>query len=132
MAAKFKAKNGPAILELEEVVIGSQCTPIAVRLREETAPGSGVFADMDLTGKTLQCDVKDNLKNDINADAQFTVVPRTPLTSGWVDLYMDGTVTATLLQKTYYGSLKVWPTANPELGDTVLVIVMPVKYEATR
>jgi len=132
MASKFKVKNGPGILTLEEVVIGSQMTPVAVHLRQETAPGSGIMQDMDLTNKEWACHVKDNLKADVQPDTEITAVARVPLTGGWMDLYLDGTKTATLREGTYYGSLKVWPTGSEELGDTVLVIELPLKYEATR
>lgn len=132
MAAKFKLKNGPAIITLEEVVIGSQMTPVAVHLRQETSPGSGVMVDMDLTNKTWECHVKDNLKGDVNPDTEITAVARLPLTSGWLDLLLDGTKTGTLKEQEYFASLKVWPTGSPELGDTLLILVLPLKYEATR
>jgi hypothetical protein len=132
MATKIKVKNGPAVLTLEEVVIGSQMTPITIHLREETSPGSGIMQDMDLSNKAWAVHVKDNLKSDVEPDVEITAVARTPLTGGLMDLTLDGEETTKLLEKLYYGSVKIWPAGSPELGTTVMVIELPVKYEATR
>jgi hypothetical protein len=134
MAQRIKIENGPAEVLLEECVIGSQVTPIAVHLEEETAPDSGVFADMDFTNKEFQCLVKLHPKEEDNGEAiaAFAIVPRTPLTSGWLDMYLDGTATEAMVEKTYQASLKVWPAGSPELGDTMIVFELPMKYRATR
>jgi hypothetical protein len=132
MATKIKIKNGPAQIEVEEVVIGSRFQ-VAFKVEQETGPNTGVFAAVNLTGYTLQAHVKDNLRNDTLPDVEFTITKRNQTTeTGWVDLLLDGTVTSSLSEKTYYASLKMWETGSPELGDTLAVITMPVKYEATR
>lgn len=132
MAQKLKVNNGPGLLILQQITIGSQMTPLALHIVQETSPGSGIMEDMDLTDMTVACHVKDNLKRDVEPDMTVTVTMRQPLTGGWVDLNMDGTETAKGGERLYYGSVKVWPTANPELGVTVLRIEMPFVYEATR
>lgn len=129
MADRIMVPNGPDVLVLEEVIIGSQL-PVAVYVEQETAFQSGIFVPYDFTGVTLACDVRDNLRSD-QPEVSFDCVPRVA-EPGWVDLLLDGTGTAMLLDHEYRASLKVWPTGSPELGDTLLVIVMPMKYEATR
>lgn len=133
MGQRIKSKNGPSVLELQEVVIGSKLD-IAAKLRIETAPASGIFVDLDFTTKEFACHVKDNLKADTVPDAVFTCTPRGNGigNTGWIDLHMDGAETAKLSEREYFASLKVWPTGSPLEGDTFLVIVMPVKWEATR
>lgn len=132
MGKTFKVKNGPSVMELQEVVIGSMLH-IAVRIREETFAGSGILVPMNLDDRTLECHVKDSLKGDVTPDFEFLVIPRNQVTEeGWTDLYLMGDVTGNATEKTWYGSLKVWPTADPTAGVTVFVIHMPFKYEATR
>lgn len=133
MGQKIKANNGPALLTLQEVVIGSKLD-IAAKVRIETAPGSLVFVDVDFTTKEYACHVKDNLRNDVLPDVAFVCTPRGNAVgnTGWIDLHLSGLETAKLSEREYHASLKIWPTGQPLEGDTFLVIVMPVKFEATR
>lgn len=121
--------NSVPVIRLTEVVIGSQFK-FAVFFERLISEDPDVFEPFDFTGMTLQADVKDRPSKDVLPDAQLTCVPR--VDPGWVDFSMDGDVTLTLLQKEYSASIKVWPTGSPELGDTLLVLILPMKYEATR
>lgn len=129
MAQTATVKNGVSIIELEEVVIGSQCK-IAIYFERLISENPDVFEPIDFTGMTLKGEIKDRPSKEIVADAEFVCTPRVGL--GWVDLTLDGETTGALLEKTYSASLKVWPTAFPEQGDTLLVIILPMKFKATR
>lgn len=131
--ATVKVRNGAAIFQMEEIVIGSQFR-FALQIKNETAVGSGVFTPMNLDGYTVEAHIKDNVKNDVTPDAQFTVTKRIQVgvDIGWVDMIVDGTVTGALLQKDYESSVKVYPTGQPQFGDTVAVLVLPMKFRATR
>ena len=81
----------------------------------------------------VEAHVKDSPKNDVLPDCEFTVVKRDQITEpGWVDLTLDGTITGALIEKTFYSSVKIYPTGSPAQGTTVAVINMPVKWRATR
>lgn len=129
MAQTATVKNGVSTLSLEEVVIGSQLR-IAVYFERLVSQSPDVYEPIDFTDKVLQADVKIRPSKEIVADTEFTCDIR--VDPGWVDLTLDGTATGLLLEKTYEGSLKVWPTDHPEQGDTILIIIMPMKYKATR
>ena len=132
MGTKVKVKNGPSILELEEVVIGSQLR-IALLCERQISEDPDVFEPLDFDTLEIQADIKDKLK-DVDVDASFICTPRgnLPEDAGWVDLMLDGTVSGTLLEKIYEASVKVWPVGEPEHGDTLTIITMPLKYRATR
>lgn len=132
MASKIKIKNGPALVEVEEVVIGSRLA-VAFKVEQETGPNTGIYAALDLTGYDLECHVKDNLRGDVTPDVTFTITKRNQGTEpGWLDMLLTGTQTTTLSEKEYRASLKIWQTGSPELGDTLAVLVLPVKFQATR
>lgn len=129
MAQKSVVANGVPILELEEAVIGSQLK-ISVYFERLVSENPDVFAAVDFTGMTLKAEIKDKVKTDTVADAEFVCATR--VEAGWVDLTLSGTITATLAEKVYYSSLKVWPTGQPEKGDTLVAITIPMKFKATR
>ena len=131
MAQVIEYDNGVPVIKLKEVVIGSQFK-FAVFFERLVSEDPDVFEPFDFTGMTLQADVKDRPSKDVTADAEITCTPRTGLDIGWVDFYMSGDVTGTLLQKEYNASIKVWPTGSPEQGDTLLSLILPMRYEATR
>lgn len=132
MAQTVNIPNGIPVFKLEEVVIGSQFK-FAIQFKRLVSTEPDVFEFLDFTGMTLEALIKDKPAKEIDddADAAFTCTARVG-GEGWVDLYLDGDVTGTLLEKVYYASLKVYPTANPEKGDTLAAIWLPMKYEATR
>jgi hypothetical protein len=129
MAVTTTIPNAVPTLALEEGVIGSQIK-IAVYFERLVSENPNVFEPFDFTGMTLKAEIKDKVK-ELPADAEFTCTPRV-LEPGWVDLYLGGDVTSTLLAKTYFASLKVWPTGQASKGDTLVVITIPMKYAATR
>lgn len=130
MAQKEVIPNGVPIIAVEEVVIGSQFK-FAVQFERLISEDPDVFEPLDFDGMTLKADVKDKPAKDILPDAQFQCTARIT-GDGWVDFLMDGDATGTLSQRTYEASFKVWPTGNPELGDTLLVFELPMVYKATR
>lgn len=129
MADRIICPNGPDILVLEEVIIGSQLR-IAAYIEQETGFQTGIFNPYNFTGVTLACDVRDDLRSG-SPVASFTCTPRVGQ-PGWVDLLLDGTATLALYDHDYKASLKVWPTSSPQLGDTLMVILMPMKFAGTR
>lgn len=129
MAQEVSISNGVPIISLEEVVIGSQFK-FAVRFERLISENPDVFAPLDFTGMTIKADVKDKPAKDILPDATFQCIPRND--DGWVDFLMTGEVTGALLPHGYEASVKVWPTPNPELGDTLLVFIIPMVFKATR
>lgn len=129
MAQTSKVMNGISILELEEIVIGSEFK-IAALFERLVSEDPDVYEPIDFTGMTIKADVKDRPSKEVEPDTTFVCVPRAE--AGWIDFSLDGTATGLLKQKTYYASVKVWPTDSPEKGDTLLVIQMPMKYKATR
>lgn len=120
--------NGAPVLKLEEVVIGSQLN-IAINFEKLISSDPDVFEPVDFTGKTIQADIKLKVK-EATVLAEFECTPR--LGGGWVDFHLGGDVTLTLPEKTLEASVKVWPTADPTKGDTLAVIILPMKYKATR
>jgi hypothetical protein len=133
MGTTVKKKNGPTIVELQEVVIGSRLR-VSVKVEKEVT--EGVFSAMDFTGHDMTCHIKDNTRNDVQPDASFVATPRGSGVGdlGWVDLDIDGSTSGTgaLSERDYEASLKVWPTGHEEDAETVVVIKMPVRYRATR
>lgn len=130
MPQEVKIPNGVPVFQLEEVIIGSQFK-FAVRFRRLISSDPDVFQDFDFTGMTLKADVKDKPAREVTADAEITCTARVP-NDGWVDFFMDGEMTGTLVEHDYEASFKVWPTGNEELGDTLCVLILPMKYLATR
>lgn len=129
MPQTISVKNAVPIIKLEEVVIGSQFK-FSVQFERLVSEDPDVFEPLDFTGMTFKAEIKDNPSEEVDSDAEFTCVAR--VDPGWVDLTIDGTVTGILLERKYESSLKVWPTANPEQGDTLIVLILPMKYKATR
>lgn len=129
MAQTVVVNNGIPRIELEEVVIGSQLK-LAVYFEKLISEAPVTFAAFDFTGYTIQADIKLNPAKDAIAAASFVCTPR--VDAGWIDFYLAGTTTDDLLPKTYEASVKVWPTGQPEKGDTLLEISLPMKYKATR
>ena len=128
--ATINVRNGPTVIMLQEVVIGSLLS-IAVAITEESAPD--VFTPMDLTGMTVLAHIKDNPRLDVAPDFEFVVTKRDQVTErGWVNLVLDGTVTGVMAERQYQASVKVFETGSAELGTTVAVIVLPTKFRATR
>lgn len=129
MPQTISVKNAVPVIKVEEVVIGSQFK-FAIQFERLISEDPDVFESFDFTGMTFKADIKDQPSQEIVPDAQLTCTPRE--TGGWVDLFLDGTVTGTLLERKYETSVKVWPTGSPEQGDTLIVLVLPMKYKATR
>lgn len=130
MAQIIDIDNEAPIFNVKEVVIGSQWK-FAIRFRHLVSQDPDTFADFDFSGMILEADVKDKPKTDVTPDAVITCTPRVP-NDGWVDFFMDGDATASLLPKKYLASLKVYPTGHPELGDTLCQFTLNVKLMATR
>lgn len=130
MAEVVTVENGVSILQLEEVVIGSQLK-IAVLFERLISENPDVFEPITFTGFTFKAEVKDKPSREILFDTEFDCVPRVGQ-PGWVDFTLDGDKTGLLEQRTYQASVKVWPNGFPENGDTLLVIVLPMKFKATR
>ena len=130
MAQIIDIDNEAPIFNVKEVVIGSQWK-FAVRFRRLVSQNPDSYSDFDFTDMTLECDVKDKPKTDVEPDAVITCMPRFT-NDGWVDFFMSGETTATLLPKSYLASLKVYPTDSPELGDTLCQFKLNVKLLATR
>lgn len=128
MGDTLSVENAVPILHLEEVVIGSQFT-FSIQFERLISENPDVFVPFDFTGMTLQSDLKLRPSRESTAAAQLVCTARD---DGWVDLYMDGEVSGALTEHPYQGSLKVWPTAHPEQGDTLVVLILPMKYLATR
>jgi hypothetical protein len=133
VATKIKILNGATQVLVEEVVPGSKLA-IAIYVERETAV-EDVFAPFDSTGFTLKALVKAKEKDlDSAALVEFTVTARSGGDLGWYDLLLTGAQTTTVGtavgEKEVYGSLKVWPTANPDAGETMAVFTLPVKYRA--
>lgn len=129
MAQTIPVKNAVPVIAMEEIIIGSQFK-FALQFEKLISENPDVFEPFNFTGMTLKADIKNRPSKEIEADAEFVCTPR--VSGGWVDLFLNGTVSGTLTETTYYCSLKVWPTAFPEQGDTLLVITLPMKYKATR
>lgn len=129
MAQKILIPNGVPIISLEEVVIGSQFK-FAVRFERLISESPDVFEPFDFTNMELKADIKDKPTKEVVPDATFECTPRG--VDGWVDFLIDGTVTGLLLPREYDASFKVWPIGSPELGDTLLVFILPMVYKATR
>lgn len=129
MAQITKVPNAVPVIQLEEVVIGSQFK-FAVQFERLISENPDVFEALDFAGMTVVADIKDRPSRDIAADAALVCTPRN--VDGWVDFFMSGEVTGTLLEREYQASVKVFPTGSPELGDTLLVLLLPMKYLATR
>lgn len=130
MAQTTNVANGVSVIVLEEVVIGSQLK-FSVQFEQLVSEEPDVFTPMDFSDKVLQADIKLKPSIEVEPDAQFVCVARDD-GSGWVDLTLDGEASGALIAKKYESSLKVWPIGHPEQGDTLLVIVMPMKFLATR
>ena len=129
MAQTILVKNAVPVIELEEIVIGSQFI-FAVQFERLISENPDVFEAFDFTGMTLKADIKDKPTKEISADAELICVPRGA--GGWVDLTLPGDVSGIFLPHKYESSIKVWPTNSPEKGDTLLVIILPMVYKATR
>lgn len=127
--ALTSVNNAVSVLELEEVVIGSQLK-ISIQFERLVSENPETFEGIDFTGMTLKAEIKLRPSKDVTAVAEFVCTTRAE--PGWVDLTLDGDVTGLLLERKYESSLKVWPTNSPELGDTLIAIILPMKYRATR
>lgn len=130
MAQTVVIPNGVPILKLEEIVIGSQFN-FAVQFERRISENPDVFEPLDFTGMTLEAHIKDKPSKEVAPDAEFVCVPRVT-GDGWVDLILDGTATGLLEEHEYQSSLKVWPDGFAEKGDTLLVLILPMKFKATR
>lgn len=131
MGQIIEVDNEAPTFKVKEVVIGSQWK-FAIRFRRLLSRDPDIFSDFDFVGMTLECDVKDKPKTDVEPDAVITCTRRIA-NDGWVDFYMDGNETDKLLpNKTYFASLKVYPDGSPELGDTLCKLELPAKLLATR
>ena len=130
MAQIIDIENEAPIFNVKEVVIGSQWK-FAIRFRHLVSQDPDIFSDFDFTSMILECHVKDKPKTDVAPDAVITCTARIP-SDGWVDFYMDGDTTGTLLPKKYFASFKAYPTGHPELGDTLCQMQLTAKLMATR
>lgn len=130
MAQIIDIDNEAPIFNVKEVVIGSQWK-FSIRFQRVASQDPLTLTDFDFSGMILEADVKDKPKTDVTPDAAIQCVARVPY-DGWVDFFMDGEVTATLLPKKYMASFKVYPTGHPELGDTLCQLMLNVKMMATR
>lgn len=129
MVQTTNVPNAIPILKLEEVVIGSQLR-LAAYFERLVDDDPETFEPIDFTDWELKADIKLKPNKEVEPDANFVCTPR--VVPGWVDFVLDGTSTGSLLQKTYKASVKIWPVGHPEQGETLWVIVLPMKFEATR
>lgn len=130
MSQKVDVKNGVSVLELEEVVIGSQLK-ISALFERLISENPDVFEPINFTGMSVKADIKLRPSKQDEPDASFVCDIR-ETDVGWIDFTLDGAATGALKEKTYEASVKVWPTVSPEQGDTLWVILLPMKYKATR
>lgn len=122
-------ENGVPVMQLTEVVIGSQLA-LAVRFERLVSEDPEVFEPFDFTDMEIVAHIKDKPAKDILPDAEFVCTVRVG-GEGWIDMFLSGEVTGALLAKEYQASLKVWPIGSPAMGDTLLAFVLPVVYKAT-
>jgi hypothetical protein len=110
------------------VPVGSQVT-FALLLDEEVSPG--VTQPINLTGKSFKAHLRRDLRS-LEKDGEWTVTPRNPLSSGWVDFVLTGTTTASLGEGDFHFSAKMFDTGDEATSRHICVGVLPLRWVATR
>lgn len=128
----IKLNVGPTHVELDEVVAGS-ILAFSIMIEQEDPLNPCTYLPFDFTGYTVIGYIKKNVNIDPEL-AQFNITVPGANGAGWIDVSLDGSVTAALAESgkcTFHFSLKVFPTGDPEAGTTIVVGEFPIVKRAT-